>query len=355
MELYIAGGVGEHGRNCFYVKTNNKCFLVDCGVMASDLEDPYPYLTKEDIEKLNAVFITHSHGDHIGALSWLFDQGFKGELIASKETLSQMPFEGSNVISLESICPNGKGYYIGLSINWGRTGHCPGGVWYHFFKDDKSILFSGDYIEDSMVFECDLIRDKTADLAVIDSAYGYNDTNYVISCDKLINKTKELLDKYGLLLFPVPRYGRGVELLKLFSDNLENVNYYGDEHFLNQVEKVNKGGFWYKPVSIDVSIKLYTGENKGIVFVSNPQLKTKSSKVIAKEVINLGGYGILTGTVEKGTYGAKLLKKGKMEFIRYPVHLNYGEYLDVTRENYFKESIPYHSFDLPKEKDRYKI
>ena len=46
MELYIAGGVGEHGRNCFY-KTNNKCFLVDCGVMASDLEDPYPYLTKK--------------------------------------------------------------------------------------------------------------------------------------------------------------------------------------------------------------------------------------------------------------------------------------------------------------------
>ena len=31
MELLIAGGVGEHGRNCFYVQAKTLCFLVDCG------------------------------------------------------------------------------------------------------------------------------------------------------------------------------------------------------------------------------------------------------------------------------------------------------------------------------------
>ena len=34
MEFFIAGGVGEHGRNCFYVKGDSACFLVDCGKMA---------------------------------------------------------------------------------------------------------------------------------------------------------------------------------------------------------------------------------------------------------------------------------------------------------------------------------
>lgn len=33
MKLYIAGGVYEHGRNCFYISRDNKCnIMVDCGV-----------------------------------------------------------------------------------------------------------------------------------------------------------------------------------------------------------------------------------------------------------------------------------------------------------------------------------
>ena len=34
MELFIAGGCGEHGRNCFYVEQNGEAFLVDCGLLA---------------------------------------------------------------------------------------------------------------------------------------------------------------------------------------------------------------------------------------------------------------------------------------------------------------------------------
>lgn len=33
MELFIAGGCGEHGRNCFYVEQNSAAFLVDCGLL----------------------------------------------------------------------------------------------------------------------------------------------------------------------------------------------------------------------------------------------------------------------------------------------------------------------------------
>lgn len=33
MKLQIAGGCGEHGRNCFYVIGEDTAFLVDCGQM----------------------------------------------------------------------------------------------------------------------------------------------------------------------------------------------------------------------------------------------------------------------------------------------------------------------------------
>ena len=54
MELFIAGGCGEHGRNCFYVEQNGAAFLVDCGLLAG-AEDDLPRLNAEQIQKLQAV------------------------------------------------------------------------------------------------------------------------------------------------------------------------------------------------------------------------------------------------------------------------------------------------------------
>lgn len=41
-------------------------------------EDDLPRLNAEQIQKLRAVFLTHSHADHTGALPWLAQQGYRG-------------------------------------------------------------------------------------------------------------------------------------------------------------------------------------------------------------------------------------------------------------------------------------
>lgn len=120
MEFLIAGGVGEHGRNCFFVKTERISFLVDCGKMAGAAQ-PYPNLSPEQIQSLQYVFLTHSHADHTGALPWLLEQGFAGTIIASDETFGQLPFSLPDTRPLRSFRPP-----EGLTLHWGRSGTLPG-------------------------------------------------------------------------------------------------------------------------------------------------------------------------------------------------------------------------------------
>lgn len=343
MELFIAGGVGEHGRNCFLVRGETACFLVDCGKMADMPEDPFPRLTAQQIRQLDAVFLTHSHADHTGALPWLYENGFRGSVIAAEQTLKQLPFVVPNGLRLEELCPGGSGKYLELAISWGRSGHCPGSVWYQFETEGKVVLFSGDYTEHTRVYACDPIRDRQADMAVVDCAYGMEETAYGVSCNRLVEETKKLLSDKGLLLFPVPKYGRGLELLQLLGENLPDTAFYGDALFLENRSAQRAGGFWYLPAASEADVMPYGGQTGGIVFVSDPQLRGASGRKTAEQVLSLGGKAVMTGTVEKGSYSEQLLERGDMVLLCYPVHLNGAQYRHLLAKNRFSKAIPYHS------------
>ena len=346
MNLFIAGGVGEHGRNCFMVQGKTICFLVDCGQMADTPEDPYPRLTREQARQLDAVFLTHSHADHTGALPWLYQNGFHGSVIAAEETLRQLPLPVPEGLALRTLCPHGAGQFQSLSIAWGRSGHCAGSVWYRFCENGRSVFFSGDYTEDTQVYACDPVRDQQADLAVVDCAYGLDETPYAKACDELVRETEKLLSAHRLLIFPVPKYGRGLEILKLLSDRLASVSYYADELLLKHLAEQNAGGFWYRPVTTDVRVCPYAGQNRGIVFVSDPQLRSGAAAAIADQELALGGLAVMTGTLEKGSYSERLCRQGKMKLLRYPVHLNAPQFELLKKKNHFSLTIPYHSSEL---------
>lgn len=216
MKLTIAGGCGEHGRNCFHVEGACTAFLVDCGIMAGEANGGYPRLTQEQIRRLKCVFLTHSHADHTGALPWLRSLGYTGPVVASRHTLEQLPFHVEAGLPLEEICPHGEGIFGGIRIQWGRSGHCVGIVWYRLSTEGRTILFSGDYTEHTQAYTFEPIRRQTADIAVLDCAYGQDSSEYEDSCKTLISRVEQLLGTYGLLVFPVPKYGRGLELLRLF-------------------------------------------------------------------------------------------------------------------------------------------
>ncbi len=345
MKLYVAGGCGEHGRSCFLVTGGHRDFLVDCGVAAGE-EDRYPHLSEDQIRGIEAVFLTHSHADHTGALQWLCERGYAGPVIASRHTLEQLPFHRMAEIALEEICPTGEGGYRGVAIRWGRSGHCVGSVWYHFSVEGKRLLFSGDYTEDTQVYVTDLIRGQTAQVAVLDGAYGYDDTSYESACHSLVMHVKELLERYSLLAFPVPRYGRGLELLMLLQRAGVEIPFFGDDHFMREAKNCGAYGTWFKEETPELQktvLEYEASAHRGIVFISDPQLKNAANRRTTEQVLAHGGFVVLTGSVERDSYSARLQETGTAAFWRYPVHLNKMQADHLAGKNDFGSVILYHS------------
>jgi ribonuclease J len=71
------GGLGEIGMNCFALESEGRLLVVDCGMgfpdddVGVDIVHPdFTYLY-ERADRIDGIFITHGHEDHIGALPYL--------------------------------------------------------------------------------------------------------------------------------------------------------------------------------------------------------------------------------------------------------------------------------------------
>ena len=73
IQLFLACGCVDEGRNSFYVEGDRHAFIVDAGTSTDGL-DRIPDLTPEQIHKAEYLFITHSLSDQTGAIEYLVKQ-----------------------------------------------------------------------------------------------------------------------------------------------------------------------------------------------------------------------------------------------------------------------------------------
>ena len=78
IKVFALGGLDENGKNLYVVEVNDKIFILDAGLkyptedlLGVDAVIPdFTYL-KENASRIQGVFLSHGHEDHIGAIPQL--------------------------------------------------------------------------------------------------------------------------------------------------------------------------------------------------------------------------------------------------------------------------------------------
>ncbi|MDP4083090.1 MAG: ribonuclease J [Bacillota bacterium] len=157
IKLMALGGVGENGKNMYLVEVDKDIFIIDAGLMFPENEmlgidiviPDISYLT-ENKERVKAVFLTHGHEDHIGALSYILRQmdipvyGTRLTLALAKAMLKDQEFnEPCQLIEINS---NSIIELDTVDVSFFKTNHSiPDSVGICIDTSEGSIVYTGDF------------------------------------------------------------------------------------------------------------------------------------------------------------------------------------------------------------------
>lgn len=359
-KLSIRGGYGEHGRSCFLVEYGNegRMYMVDCGIMDTD-PNPYPNVAGEELERVDFLFLTHCHKDHSGAFSWFCEQGFSGTLVTSSMTLmlSGISYEKTVILDWDGLKPGCEVDLGPIAVRYGRSGHCPGSLWFQIRSSLEYFLFSGDYQEDTLLYACDPIRDNYAKIALLDCAHRETEDCADELRRKLTQKTAEKLSKGQPVIFPVPHYGRGMEMLCLFEREFPEARICVDQDFVCYAKTMLSEPEWYRKEIyetfqaktwniLDLNQEMDGDLSKmefDILLIADAHLKKETNAAFFITAIRNGAAALVTGRVKTGSGMELFLEEGYAERCLYPHHQSYGDLMNMVERNSFTTVLPFHN------------
>lgn len=367
-KLMIRGGYGEHGRSCFLVEYDEKhsLYMVDCGIMDTD-PSPYPQVSAEELGRITHLFLTHCHKDHSGAFQYFCEHGFHGTLVTTRMTCRLAKINYQNTVYFDDhgldkaqsqenhVC---RAEFGALTVHYGRSGHCPGGLWFEITDKSETILFSGDYQEDTLVYWCDPIRNVHAKLALIDCAHRETKLHAEELRNIIVDTVSRHQKEGRRVILPVPQYGRGLELLLMMRQKFPNLRVRVDGDFQMYAKAMLSEPIWYIPEAYE---QLRQWENAGwdvmeiedgldhetyeydIFLLADTHLKKPEHVDFVCQEIAAGAAVLINGRVKENGPVERILKEGKAERVLFPHHQSYGDLERLVSANQFEMVLPFHN------------
>lgn len=255
VRLVTLGAFHEVGRAAMLIQAGASTVLLDCGINlgAQDPTQAYPRFDTDefDLEKLDAVVISHAHLDHCGILPFLFKYGYDGPIYCSEPTAVLMtlhqldyldvhsregeysPFDQKDVrevvthtIPLRYNVVTDVAPDIKLTLH--NAGHILGSciVHLHIGEGLHNVVYSADFkFGRTMMLDPAMAQFPRAETLIIESTYGGPDD---IMPDregvegKLVSIVNETVEKGGKMLIPVPAVGRAQEIMLVLDAYMRN-------------------------------------------------------------------------------------------------------------------------------------
>lgn len=200
--LTAFSGLGGKTPAAFLLEIAGRRILLDLG------EGPTPGQRPDldGIGRVDAIFLSHAHIDHVGAID-LWPRLGRPPVFATRITFDALPLLGLHLPpeACHDLPLQGPAHLSDLPVSVGRSGHALGGIWLHL-PQQGGALYMGDWSRESGLLPFD--PPPRADLVITDLSYGDRD-------QALAQQVPALADSIapGTVL-PVPILGRGADMAR---------------------------------------------------------------------------------------------------------------------------------------------
>ncbi|EHP84189.1 MBL fold metallo-hydrolase [Methanotorris formicicus] len=304
MKITFRGAAMEVGRSCIEIDSGESKILLDCGVKLTGNGIEYPIL--DDI-KVDGVFVSHAHLDHVGALPVLTHKQINVPIHSTpltKEITKILLKDSLKIGMIEHISQkfnmhdikkcinlhvptyyNKRRVFMDFVYEYFDAGHIPGSASILLDYGDKKILYTGDVkVRDTrLVKGADLsYTNEDIDVLIIESTYGNSiHPDREETEKKFLQKVKETINRGGVALIPVFAVNRAQEILLILAEEKFDIPIFFDgmaveiteimlrhSEYLRDAERLEKAySMVYVVESRDERDKVieYLKENGGIV------------------------------------------------------------------------------------------
>lgn len=237
MKITFHGGAREVTGANYLFESERAKILIDCGLFQGNKEfddlnfKPFAYAPG----KVDALFVTHAHVDHVGRIPKLIHDGFRGRIFSTaatrdlarlllEDTMRLEQRENRELFSEEDLDRASELWEVlpyyeevnikGVSVTLHNAGHILGSSFIVCHAEGKRVWFTGDLgnVPSVLVPSPDVAKD--ADYLVIESAYG--NRTHESAGDRLLQLERAVEDvssRRGTLMIPAFATERTQDLL----------------------------------------------------------------------------------------------------------------------------------------------